>query len=314
MMLPLLLSMLVKLPQTPEPHVFAPGVISGPASDLSPAFTPDGKTVFFTRGNASQSVILESHLVRGHWSRPVIASFSGVWRDLEATMAPDGSYLIFASNRPVAAGGKALDAYYNGGPHPAFGGNLWRVDRTTRGWGTPRRLPDVVNPNTSVFSPSIAGDGSLYFMQPDGPKSRFHLYRAQFAAGSYQTPVRVSFSAAPDTGDFDPAVAPDESFLVFSSARSGGGLFITFRQDTGWTAAVSLGPDINQPGSNNIEARLSPDHRTLYYSSTRVIPPPDHPSRAQAAAALQRMTAWNNGLANIWAVPLDSWLDGKTRS
>jgi hypothetical protein len=313
MIFPVLLSALLAAPQTPEPQVFAPGVISSSASDLSPAFTADGQTVFFTRGNASQLVILESHLVKGHWSTPVIAPFSGVWRDLEATMAPDGRYLIFASNRPATTGGPPLDGHYNGGTQPAAGGNLWRVDRTAHGWGEPHRLPDIVNPGTSVFSPSIAGDGSLYFMQPDGPKGRFHLYRSQLTAGSYQTPVRVTFSAAPDTGDYDPAVAPDESFLIFSSGRSGGGLFITFRRDTGWSVPVSMGAEINQPGANNIEARLSPDHRTLYWSSVRVLPPPDHLDRSKAALALKRMLAWNNGQPNIWYVPLDFWLGAKNR-
>jgi hypothetical protein len=30
----------------PTPQVFAPGVVSGPANDGSPAFSPDGNTIF----------------------------------------------------------------------------------------------------------------------------------------------------------------------------------------------------------------------------------------------------------------------------
>lgn len=295
--------------QGPTPQVFAPGVISGPASDLSPAFTPDGKTVFFTRANAGQSVILMSHLVGGRWASPVIAPFSGEWRDLEPTMAPSGAYLVFASNRPASPGGTALDAFYNGGRQPGIGGNLWRVDRTAKGWGTPSRLPDIVNSNSSVFSPSIAADGSLYFMQPTGAAARFHLFRAQFSGGAYSAPVALPFSAIPDTGDFDPAVAPDESFVVFSSARSRRGLFITFRTGSTWSVPVYLGDSVSQPGA--IEARLSPDHRTLFFSSTRVIPPRAHPTRAEAREALRQMAEWNNGLNNIWQVPLGYWLDGQ---
>ncbi|MGH7690036.1 MAG: TolB family protein, partial [Gemmatimonadaceae bacterium] len=171
--------------QQPEPTVFAPGVISGSANDLSPAFTPDGRTVFFTRANSSQSVVLVSHLLsRGTWSKPEIAPFSGTWRDLEPAMAPDGSYLIFASNRPATAGGKALDAYYNGAAQPGIGGNLWRVDRTANGWGQPRRLPDIVNSSGAIFSPSIAADGNLYFMKPSGAQTQFHIFRAQVSRGA----------------------------------------------------------------------------------------------------------------------------------
>ena len=50
-----------------SPRLFAPGVISGSADDMSPAFTPDGKTVFFTRANDSGSMIFVSHLVNGEW-------------------------------------------------------------------------------------------------------------------------------------------------------------------------------------------------------------------------------------------------------
>ena len=55
----------------PTVQVFAPGVVSGPANDGSPTFSPDGKTLFFTRYAAHWSVILESHLVNGKWSEPV---------------------------------------------------------------------------------------------------------------------------------------------------------------------------------------------------------------------------------------------------
>ena len=44
----------------PTPQVFAPGVVSGPANDGSPTFSPDGNTIFFTRSAANWSVIVES--------------------------------------------------------------------------------------------------------------------------------------------------------------------------------------------------------------------------------------------------------------
>jgi Tol biopolymer transport system component len=296
--------------QQPEPKVFAPGVISGPANDLSPAFTPDGRTVLFTRANSSQSVILVSHLSGDKWTKPAIAPFSGTWRDLEATMAPDGSFLIFASNRPAAPGGEAIDAYYNGAAQPGIGGNLWRVDRTPNGWGEPHRLPDVINSNGSIFSPSIAADGSVYFMKPVGDQARFHIFRAQFSHGTYETPVEVPISAGDSVGDYDPAVAPDESFIVFSSARmkaNGTSLFIAVKKGDTWGTPTYMGEAVSPPHSNDIESRLSPDHRTLYYSTTREVPITSQPGET-AEKGLAMMEAWNNGLANIWEVSLDSWI------
>ncbi|HXE61654.1 MAG TPA: hypothetical protein VN607_13150 [Gemmatimonadaceae bacterium] len=296
--------------QHPQPTVFSPGVISGPANDLSPAFTPDGRTVFFTRANSSESLILISHLSGGKWSTPAIASFSGKWRDLEPTMAPDGSFLIFASNRPATNGGKALDAYYNGAPQPGIGGNLWRVDHTAAGWGEPHRLPDVVNANGSIFSPSIAADGSVYFMKPTGAQARFHIFRAQFSHGTYETPVAVPIAAGEDAGDYDPAVAPDESFIVFSSGRmkaNGTSLFIARKKGGTWDTPAYMGTEISPPQSNDIEARLGRDHRTLYFSTRREVPT-GWENGVTGQKGLAMMEAWNDGLSNIWEVSLDTWL------
>lgn len=296
--------------QEAVPRVFSPGVISGPADDLSPAFTPDGRTVYFTRANSTQSTILVSHRSGASWSTPIVAPFSGQWRDLEATMAPDGSYLIFASNRPVVPGGKPLDGHYNNSTQAEKGGNLWRVDRTARGWSAPRRLPEVINANTSVFSPSIAADGSLYFMQPSGAAGRFHIFRAARDGDGYAAPVPVSIAAGDSVGDYDPAVAPDQSFIVFSSARlrgKGGSLFISFQQLGRWTTPVYMGDTASAPNTNNIEPRLSPDARTLYFSSTRTVDTPAG-DRAAVARGLVSMARWNNGLANIWQVDLRPWL------
>lgn len=252
-----------------SPRLFAPGVISGAADDLSPAFTPDGNTVFFTRRNNSASMIMISTFENGRWSTPEIASFSGRWSDLEPTMAPDGSFLVFASNRPAEGQGKPLDGNYNGKIFPGGGGNLWRVDRVGDGWGHPKRLPEAINESTGVFSPSIASDGSIYFMRPDSRTGSFHLFRSRYRAGAYLAAVPVGVGDA-TTEDVDPAVAPDESYLVYSSNHPSRHepkrLRIVFCKNDAWGTPLDLGDEVNEAGSN-IEARLGPDHRTLYFST-----------------------------------------------
>jgi hypothetical protein len=68
---------------------------------------------------------------------------------MESTMAPDGSFLVFASNRPADERGKPLDGNFNGKIFPGGGGNLWRVDRVGDGWGQPKRLPETKAPELS---------------------------------------------------------------------------------------------------------------------------------------------------------------------
>ena len=156
------------------PEIFAPGVISGPSNDADAAFTPDGATLVFSRDGA---VMLSNKTPTG-WTTPRIAPFSGRWMDAQPTLAPDGSALVFVSNRPLADG----DA-----KHP--GGNLWRVERHGDGWGEPVHLPAVVNRGTSIWGPSVAADGSLYFMDRVDGKGPFKLWRAQARDGTFLAPV-----------------------------------------------------------------------------------------------------------------------------
>jgi WD40 repeat protein len=80
----------------PTPNFFAPSVVSGPANDGSPAFSPDGNTIFFTRSTPNWGVIVESHQVDGHWTQPTLVPFSGEWPDSSPAMSPNGSYLYLS--------------------------------------------------------------------------------------------------------------------------------------------------------------------------------------------------------------------------
>ncbi len=256
-----------------EPTSFAPGAIPDSASALSPVFARDCRTVWYTIGTGgATSTIVMSHKADGKWTDPVTAAFSGQWRDLESSMAPSGKYLVFASNRPATDGGAPIDGNWGGKAQPGRGGNLWRVDRHGDGWGKPVRLPDVINAVTSVFSPAVAADGSLYFMKPTPETGKFQIYRSQMTNGQYGPPERLPWSDD-RWSNVDPAVAPDESFVIFSSSRPPTAehdldLFIVYRRNGVWGEPQSLGPRVNSP-SGEIEARLSPDTRTLFWASKR---------------------------------------------
>lgn len=298
------------------PTLFGPGVISGPANDDAATFTPDGRTLYFFRANGDGDDIMTSHLDGTRWSQPVIASFSGHWRDLEPTMAPDGSYLIFASSRPIDGSGKSIDGHWGGQLHPSRGGHLWRVNRQGDGWSAPFLLPATINRFDSTFSPAIAADGSLYFMAATGSGGRFQLYYSEFKDGRYRAPELLPFSAG-EYGGVDPAVAPDQSFIVFASSRPPAPphdsyAFIAFRTDGHWGNPVPLPQAINSLGGID-ELRLGPDGHTLYVTSNHVVPP-EHPEAARSGVSgMQPMQSWNDGKDNIWTIDLTPWLERAAR-
>jgi Tol biopolymer transport system component len=232
---------------------------------------------------------------------------------MEPAMAPDGSYLVFVSNRPHTAGGPPLDGAFDGKAMPGKGAHLWRVERTPAGWGAPVPLPDTVNRSGSIYAPSISADGSLYFMEPGGARGKFQIYRAQRSGTGWLAPQPLPFNDE-RTSNVDPAVAADESFVVYGSGRKparGMDLFIVARQGAGWRCPLHLGDTLNSAGSD-AEPRLSPDGRTLYFSSERLLPVSMPMQPGDAAQALQRL-AWDNGLYNIWQADLAPWIEAAAR-
>ena len=106
-----------------DPQLFAPGVICTGDIEFGPAFEPDGKTVYFSKGSPGLkrvSWILVSRFVDGAWKTPEVASFSGRYSDIDPTLSPDGKKLFFASTRPTE--GTV--------PRPDF--DLWVVEKIRR--------------------------------------------------------------------------------------------------------------------------------------------------------------------------------------
>lgn len=224
-------------------------------------------------------------------------------------MSPDGSYLIFVSNRPVFAGGAPIDGLVRGKPQPGKGGNLWKVDRVKGGWSRPARLSIVINDGGSIYAPSISADGTLFFMKPSLASGRFQLFVAKSLAQGYDEPRALPFSDG-STTDVDPAVAPDQSFLIFGSGRRANtdiDLYISRREGGGWGTPVNLGTPLNGPTSD-AEPRLGPGGRTLYFSSERLASVPDGNVPGDALEPAENSANWNNGLYNIWSADLQPML------
>jgi len=297
-------------PPLPAAEIFAPGIISGPANDGAPTFSPDGNTLFFTRSTAQWTVITESHHIDGQWTRPTLAPFSGEWPDSSPAMSPDGSYIVFQSTRPKIPLTDATKPK-PGQPIPGIASNLWRVDRVATGWSEPKRLPDEVNiPGLSIWKPSIAADNTIYLTGID-PKGNKRIYSAACKNGAYQPAEPLPFSDG-TLQDVDPEIAPDGSFLVFVSAGRLPGnnkdrLFFVLKNGDAWGPVTPLryaGDDKPYGPSTDDEPRLSPDHRTLYFSSDRVVPVHFPRTHQQAQKDLERLDLWDNSNSNVWYIPI----------
>lgn len=243
----------VVAPPAPSASSFATG-----ADDYGPAFTPDGKTVYFTRrvNREGAENIVVSHFRNGRWSEPRPAEFSGAAQDKEPYLSPDGKRLFFASTR--GAGGRRS------------GFDLWFVDRKGRSWSEPRKLDATVNSAGYDNYPAVSSNGTLYFgSERPGGKGRVDLYRSRYVNGRYTPAEPLGDAINTAAVEADPYIAPDESFLIFCSNRQGGfgegDLYISFRNGDSWTTPVNLGGTINGP-QFDYTPMLSRDGKRFYWS------------------------------------------------
>ena len=162
----------------PGPTLFGEGVISTGDMELNAAFTPDGRTIYFTKRTPRYQlwVIMFSHFRGGRWSAPQVASSSGQYGDFDPFISPDGSKLFFSSNRPV-----------NGRAKQDF--DIWMVEREKDTWGSPINLGAPINAAGQEYYPSVTNDGTLYFSSTrEGGWGSGDIYRSRFSNGKYSDP------------------------------------------------------------------------------------------------------------------------------
>jgi hypothetical protein len=245
-------------PDDGTPVLFAPGVIST-GDVFASTFTPDGRTVVFTKVAANRPLtLMQSHWRDGRWTTPETLPFSGTFRDLDPAFSPDGGRLYFSSRRPT-------------GPSPADTASLddtWYVDRSGNQWGVPVRAAGAVNSEAVDMYPSVTRRGTLYF---DSARSRQRMaYRADaLPGGGWAAPVLLDVAINGDSGSSNLFVDPDERFVVFASRRpdghGGADLHVSWRTATGWSRAVNLGPTVNT-AETEFCPFVSHDGRYLFFT------------------------------------------------
>lgn len=242
-------------PPGETPERFAPGILAANPFLGPLAFSPDGTECFFTVDDAGYTTesLYVTRYVNGAWTPQVLAPFvAGFDKSLEAYFSPDGNRLYFTAQAKGSA--SRMD--------------LWMVDRTEQGWGTPVRLPAPINSDANEFHFSKGPDGTSYFLSNRSGAPQ--IYRArQYADGTFQVELIPAPFLSIGTYDGDPSIAADGSYLVFHSARAGGfgavDLHVSFADGKGeWTKPINLGADFNT-AVDEYGAMLSPDGKYLFF-------------------------------------------------
>lgn len=206
--------------------------------------SPNDQWAYFTVVDSSgATAIWEMHRLGRSWSSAKQSSFSEGHRDLDPSFSPDGQRLYFASDRPEHEGDGQLDM------------NLWFMEKKEGGeWGEPHPLPALINGPGDEFYPSVAASGNVYFTAArEGGLGQEDIYVSRWQGGAYQEPELLQGGVNTPGYEFNAYVAPDESFLVFSSdyfpdCEGEADLYYSFRQPDGtWSEAIHFPTPINSP-------------------------------------------------------------------
>jgi hypothetical protein len=243
-------------------ELFAPGLVSTDSIEHSaPTFSPDGKTVLWSIMimPSYKTTIYEMNLVDGKWSSPRQPSFTDTSaNDVYPSFTPDGKLLYFSSSRNLPSGAA-----------PTKGNHLWSVRRTDDGiWSEPVMIDTAISKGGD-YAPSVTSKGVLYFTHGPFRSPDWNIVSADLSSDMNSARVIVP-TINSDKYEDGPFVAPDGSYLIFESDRSGGlggtDLYIAFKQ--GWSVPVNMGPKINSAAYERF-ARVSPDGKYLFFGSDK---------------------------------------------
>jgi len=242
------------------PEVFETKIVSTGLDELNSVFSPDGREFYFCVRNFSGAVsIFKMKMEGGNWSQPKLLPFASRYGDIDVTMSPDGSKILFSSLRPIPGSKEPKEDY-----------DFWMVEREGDTWGNPIHLGEGINSDSHDFYPMMADNGTIYFSsQREGPGTN-NIYRSECLDGRYSKAVKLGDAINTEHREFDPYVSPDESFLIFTSNRpegfGSGDLYISFKDQEGkWMIAKNMGDKINTPGSEYC-SMISPDGKYLFFT------------------------------------------------
>jgi len=242
------------------PELFAPGILSTEANEFNAVFTPSGDAVYFTMTSESGQDIMVIEKKKGRWQERKPASFSSPFRDVDPFITHDGKKLYFSSNRANIGGDAKEDC------------DFWFVERQASGkWGEAKHLNNPCTQGKHDFYYVSTRDGTIYY-SIFGEDGNGDLYFISPVPADHM-PYRLDYPINTEYNEHDPFIAPDGSYLIFTSNRPGGygsgDLYICFRQSDG-----TLSTPMNMGATTNSEkydycAILSPDEQYLFFSSSR---------------------------------------------
>lgn len=244
---------------------FLPGLVCSDSMDFGSAFSPDGRSFYFTRSINKKTIIYVSHYKGAEWQAPVpFPPVGSGYSEADPAFAPDGK-IYFISNRPknTADTIKDFDIWFAA---PAGNG----------GWSGPERV-ETINTDSNEYYISFAKNGNLYFASSRaGGYGEEDVYVSRLVNQQYASPENLGPAINTSKSEYDPGISREEDMLVFASSNREGGfgaadLYASkINEKRQWQPAANLGRGINTP-TRDFCPYFSPDGKYFFFSTERDI-------------------------------------------
>jgi len=287
-----------------KPVIFEEGKISTGDYDTHPAFTPSGDTLYYLKcaPDASFCSIVVSYKKNLEWSEPEVVPFSGQYSDADPFVVKDGRSLYFVSNRPVTEGGPEKQDW-----------DIWKTELTSGSWGKPVHLDNNINTEGSEYFPTLADNGNLYFGSSGRKgKGRADIFVSKLINNKYSEPENLGDSINTADNEYEPFIAPDESYLIFMATRPNGisnaDFYISYHINGKWSKAKKLPEPVNS-AATDWGGKVTRDGKWFFFGSNRNPITVMLPKRENMQAFKKRTTSAGNGLGDIYYVDFSAIKD-----
>jgi Tol biopolymer transport system component len=257
------------------PAIFLPGKISTGSNEGCSLFFSGARSFLWRTSSDGSNLLLLLEDKDGRWQPPrqvhIFDDHAGVW---DFTLAPDGDWIYFTSDKESSKAAR---------------NNLWRVRLESGDFLKPEMLGLTVNSDWFDGYPSITREGDLYFFRRNPEElADCDLYVSYSENDRCKAAVRLGASVNTTSLEYDPFIAADGSYLIFSSDRPGGygegDLYISFLMEgKQWSEPVNLGPEINSAAEES-RPSVTLDGQYFFFTSTRIneptLPPGTPPARS----------------------------------
>lgn len=246
------------------PKIFSSSFISKEdESEFGSTFSKDGTEFFFAVSVNGKSEIRYSKLEKDSWTEPIIILSDKEYKYADPILSPDEKELYYISDMPINKNDTLKDH------------DIWYSRKMKNKWSEPINAGKKINSNKNEYYVSFSSDGTIYFASNKNAEINrghdFDIYYSNKIDGEFKEPVRLSDSINTKRYEADVFIAPDESYMIFCSARKEGlgkgDLYVSFKDYNGeWGKSKNMGKIINSK-NHELCPFVTSDGKYLFYTS-----------------------------------------------